>query len=176
MTLYDSPHSLYHELLFQSYDEFKKAISEHRWGQNNCLRLAIIACTNCYHFREHLKGYGYNFSVNFLQEKCEDYMIARDIANLTKHHEITRYTPHISSIHDIYEYLHEILYEDSKGQYSHHQVKVSVKLTTGEHKDVLLIITNLLNMWTEILFLQGILNKSIHFNNITGKFPAPWGA
>ncbi|MFM8295696.1 MAG: hypothetical protein ACKN9E_14270, partial [Microcystaceae cyanobacterium] len=74
MTLYDSPHSLYHELLLQSYDELKEAISAHEFGRNDCLRLATIVCTNCYHFREHLKGYGYNFSVNFLKEKCEDYM------------------------------------------------------------------------------------------------------
>lgn len=148
MTLYDSPHSLYHELLLQSYDELKKAISDHKFGRNDCLRLAIIACTNCYHFREHLKGYGYDLSVNFLKEKCEDYIIVRDITNLTKHHQITQYTPLISSINDIYEELHEILYEDRKGQYSHHQIKVRVKLITGKNIDVLSIITNVLNMWT----------------------------
>ncbi|MFM7190015.1 MAG: hypothetical protein ACKOX2_04230, partial [Microcystaceae cyanobacterium] len=154
----------------QSYDELKEAISAHEFGRNDCLRLATIVCTNCYHFREHLKGYGYNFSVNFLKEKCEDYMIVRDITNLAKHHQITQYTPLVSSINNIYEYLHAILYEDSIGPYYHYQVKVSVKLITGKDRDVLSIITNLLNMWTEILVSQDILNINIHFNYINKIF------
>ncbi|WP_144428742.1 hypothetical protein [Synechocystis sp. PCC 6714] len=171
MTLYDSAHSLYHELLLQSYDELKKAISGHTFGRNDCLRLATIVCSNCYHFREHLKeGYGYDFSIDYLRERCEDYILARDITNLTKHYKLTNYTPLISNPNDIYEYLHITLYEDAKGQYRHHQIKVSVKLTTGVKKDVLSIITNVLNMWTEILVSQGILNKSIYFNYINKIF------
>jgi hypothetical protein len=167
MTLYDSAHSLYHELLLQSYDELKKAISGHTFGRNDCLRLATIVCSNCYHFREHLKeGYGYDFSTDYLREKCEDYILARDITNLTKHYKLTRYTPLISSINDIYEHLHIILYEDDKGQYRHHQIKVSVKLITGVKKDVLSIIVNVLNMWNEILVSQGILKQSIYFHYI----------
>jgi hypothetical protein len=78
---------------------------------------------------------------------CPDFKLLRDVVNLSKHSKITKYKPKISDVNNIYEQIIYTCYEDKKGKYWNVEKSVFVKPDDGSERDLLEIITNVMNMW-----------------------------
>lgn len=83
-----------------------------------------------------------------------------DIVNAAKHGEINRPTPHgapyVKDANQIEEQTWIIEYEDAEGTYRHDEKVVTLKMCDGSERDVLEVLTNVINFWEEFNFSTGI--------------------
>jgi len=101
--------------------------------------------------------------------QCPDYDLLGDIVNAAKHRSLTRGTPQISNATQIEEQIVVTEYEDEHGPYRCVEKVVVVGLANGSARDVLEVLTNVMNFWQGYLHSIGVLANPRNY-------PVPHGA
>jgi len=148
----------YYEQLLPAYNEFVAEQRNNTAGQSKDIRLATSAAIALYHFREHIPEQYRKELKNYI-EQCLDYGILRDVVNSLKHSKLTKKHDYVSSADDIYELLIDVEYKDEQGPYRHIFKSVTIRLKDGSRRDMLEVLTNVLNMWGHELIKLGITKK-----------------
>jgi len=144
------------ENVLVTYQDYAKIRNSHKVGKSNDLKTALNVATILYHLHEHLPQ-DQNKKFQEYLTICPDYELLRDIVNLSKHKTITRYTPKISNLDNIYELVINTMYNDRKGEYWDTKKSVFIKLDDGSERDLFEVITNVLNMWLSEFEHLGII-------------------
>jgi hypothetical protein len=159
------------DTVLHNYCKYVKLRKSRKIGRRNDLTAAINISTILYHLREYLpedKAKS-DEEMGFI---CPDFEWLRDVVNLSKHSKITRYTPKISDVNNIYEQVISTCYEDKKGKYWNIEKSVFVKQDDGTERDLFEIITNVMNMWLIEFEHIGIIEQIKPFSAYSTKIPS----
>jgi hypothetical protein len=163
--MFDDLVSYYQENVVASFLIYRDTNNNGVAGKNRDLREALNATTALFHFREHLPRAPTRKAIERL---CSDYGLLADVANVSKHKSIDKETshgaPYVSKATDLVETIDDIEYEDEIGTYRYVQKNVLVKLKKGSNRNLLEVLTNVINFWERYLHNLGILNEARTFN------------
>jgi hypothetical protein len=161
--MFDDLKAQFFEGIIEPYQEYVRVRNTSESGLNKDLRNAIDVATALYHFREHFPQQQQK-TRSQLAQICPDYDLLGDVVNASKHGNLTRGTPQITSAQDIYEEVRITQYEDQQGEYWGSAKDVVVELQDGSHRDLYTIITNVVNMWIDELHGIGIISDNQKFS------------
>ena len=100
---------------------------------------------------------------------CSDYDLVGDIANVSKHAELSRGAPKVSHAQSVCEIIVLTEFSDDKGIFTDARKLVTVKLDDGTERDVFDILTNVINFWGQQLALWGVLKDYNLFPSQLGR-------
>lgn len=145
------------EYVLPSYQEFIEHRSSNEWGENQLLRKGINTAIALFHLREQIPA-NIRPTKNALKSQYQAYGLIADIANVAKHHVITKDNPRISNASQIFEEMVITMFADEQGQYFSPQLEVFVKLDDGTEIKLINILYNVMCMWRDVLDSLGIIN------------------
>jgi len=164
--MFDDLTAYYHENVAAAFIEYRETSSDGVAGRSRDLRSAMEAATALYHLREHLQKAD-GLSRAEAERRCPDYALLGDIVNAAKHKTISSSTPHgspfITDAASVTEKLLMIEYSDADGAYRCVQKSVIAVLADGTERNLLEILTNVINFWETYLHSLGVLSKARTF-------------
>ncbi len=164
--MFDDLAAYYHENVVAAFIAYRETSKDGVAGRSRDLREAIIAATALFHLREHLPKSGAP-SRTEVERLCPDYALLGDVVNAAKHKFISQNTPHgaplVSDAERLSETLLVIEYEDAAGAYRCTQKTVVAKLADGTERNLLEVLTNVMNFWEVHLHSLGVLSKQRTF-------------
>lgn len=160
--MYEKLHTYFHDHVLKAYGDFFDAQNKKSAGQSSDLIVANHAATALYHFREHFPD-SIRKSWKQLEQICPDYRLIGNVANASKHDELTRHEPLIKNADSVFEVLISTVYKDEQGEYMNGEKAVFVQLLDGTERNVLEVATNVMNMWCDELHACGVLKNKKHF-------------
>lgn len=164
--MFDDLAAYYHENVVAAFITYRETSKDGLVGRSRDLREAIVAASALFHVREHLPESG-SPSRAEVERQCPDYALLGDVVNAAKHRSITQNTPHgaplVSDAEKLIEKLLFIEYEDAEGVYRCTQKAVVATLTDGTERNLLEVLTNVLNFWEGYLHGLGVLSKQRTF-------------
>jgi hypothetical protein len=157
--MFDDLAAYYHENVVSSFVAYRDVSNDGVAGRSRDLRNALVAATALFHLREHLPVGGPSRAD--VERRCPDYALLGDLVNAAKHKSLTAKTPHgaplVNDATDLVEQLAFIEYEDSAGTYRYVQKNVVVKLADGTERNLLEVLTNVVNFWEQHMLSVGVL-------------------
>lgn len=160
--MFDDFIAYYNENVVDSYVAYRELSKDGTAGRSRDLRQALVAATALFHVREHLPA-PHSPSRADIESLCPDYALLGDLVNATKHAAITSATPHgaplVARASDLREHVTLIEYSDEAGSYSFAQKEVIAFLSDGSERNVLDVLTNVLNFWEKWLHGIGLLSE-----------------
>lgn len=164
--MFDDLAAYYHENVVAAFVAYRDTSKDGVAGQSRDLREAIVAATALFHLREHLPNPG-ALSRAEVERQCDDYALLGDVVNAAKHKSISQSTPHgaplVNAAEKLTERLLVIEYEDTQGDYRCTQKAVVATLADGTERNLLEVLTNVLNYWECHLHSLGVLTKQRTF-------------
>lgn len=160
----------FHEQVVETYVDFRKRQQNAVAGRSRDRRFGVAASQALFHFREHFP-YKWLLSRSEVERRCVAYGILGDVANASKHGEISGSTPHgaplVSSFREIQEEIWVVQYEDSQGPYNYVHKVVTITLANGTQRNLLDVLTQVLNFWESYLQSLGLLAAARPFQSGT---------
>jgi hypothetical protein len=160
--VFDDLAAYYHENVVAAFIAYCETSKDGVAGRSRDLREAVIAATALFHLREHLPKAGAPSRAE-VERRCPDYALLGDVVNAAKHKSISQNTPHgaplVSNAEKLMETVLVIEYEDAEGVYRCTQKSVVAKLTDGSKRDLLEVLTNVINFWEAHLHTLGVLSS-----------------
>jgi hypothetical protein len=169
--MFDDLEVLFHHDVLTAYVEFRDSLRSDTAGLSKDLRLGVNAARALFHFGEHFPV-THRPQRSALLSLCPDFALAGDIINATKHGRLTRGNPQVASATDLEEAIAITEYEDEAGPYRHAEKVVLVRLKDGTTRQVLEILTNVVNMWIDELHRQGLAMAVSNFTLPPHQVPA----
>jgi hypothetical protein len=164
--MFDDLAAYYHENVVAAFIAYRETSKDGVAGRSRDLREAIIAATALFHLREHLPKPG-ALSRKEVERLCPDYALLGDVVNAAKHKSISQNTPHgaplVTDAERLTEKLLVIEYEDAEGVYRCTQKAVVAKLADGTERNLLDVLTNVMNFWEGRLHSLGVLSTQRTF-------------
>ena len=164
--MFDDLAAYYHENVVAAFIAYRDTSKDGTVGRSRDLREALVAATALFHLREHLPNPG-ALSRSEVEKQCADYALLGDVVNAAKHKSITQNTPHgaplLSTADRLAERLLMIEYEDAHGAYRCTQKAVVALLENGTERNLLEVLTNVINYWEGHLHTLGVLSKQRTF-------------
>lgn len=164
--MFDDLAAYYHENVVAAFIAYRETSKDGVAGRSRDLREAIVAATALFHLCEHLPKPGAP-SRTEVERRCADYALLGDIVNAAKHKSISQNTPHgaplVTDAEMLTERLLVIEYEDAEGAYRCTQKAVVAKLADGTERNLLEVLTNVMNFWEGHLHTIGILSTQRTF-------------
>lgn len=164
--MFDDLISYYHESVVASFISFREIHKEHVSGGSRDLRESLDAATALFHFREHFPGAN-KLSRTEVEQLCIDYGLLGDVVNSAKHRILTGGTPHGAPLVNDASMIKEIMviieYSDDIGTYTHMVKTINLTLTDGSQRDLLEVLTNVINFWEQHLVSLGLLSEARTF-------------
>ncbi len=164
--MFDDLAAYYHENVVAAFAAYRDTSKDGVAGQSRDLREAIVAATALFHLREHLPSPG-ALSRAEVERQCPDYALLGDIVNAAKHKSISQGTPHgaplVNAAEKLTERLLVIEYEDAQGDYRCTQKAVFATLADGTERNLLEVLTSVMNFWENHLHGLGVLSKQRTF-------------
>lgn len=164
--MFDDLAAYYHENVVAAFIAYRNTSKDEVAGSSRDLREALVAATALFHLREHLPKPGV-LSRTEVERMCSDYALLGDVVNAAKHKSATKKTPHgaplVSDAENLMERLLIIEYEDTDGVYRCMQKTVVVTLTDGTERNLLEVLTNVMNFWEGHLHGLGVLSRKRTF-------------
>jgi hypothetical protein len=152
--MFDDLAAYYQENVVSSFVEYRDVCNNGVAGQSRDLRSALNAASALFHLREHLVGIPPSRAS--IERLCPDYALLGDVVNASKHKSLNGNTPHgtplVTNARDLVEQIEIIEYEDDLGTYDYVQKTVLVKLSDGSERNLLEILTSVINFWEQYLF------------------------
>jgi hypothetical protein len=165
--MFDDVSAYFHENVVQAYDDYLATRASGVAGRSVDVRDAVIAAGALFHFREFLPSPLKPTRAD-VEKACPDYALLGDIANASKHHALTSGTPHgaplITTAGQVSEQVVVTQYEDAEGQYQCAEKIVRVALNDGSVRDVLGVLSNVMNYWNGFLRANNIAASSRSFS------------
>jgi hypothetical protein len=160
--MFDDLAAYYHENVVASYIAYRDLSSSGVAGCSRDLREALTAANALFHFREHLPDVAP--TRRHIEQLCPDYALLGDVANASKHKSLTGNTPHgaplVNDAGSLYERILLIEYEDDDGVYKYTAKTVVVNLIDGTERNLLEVLTKVINFWEQHLTLLGTLSEA----------------
>lgn len=160
--MFDDFNAFYSENVIDTYIAYRDTSFNGVAGRSRDLREAIVAANALFHVREHLPA-AYAMTRASVEGLCPDYALLGDLVNAAKHASITNGTPHgkplVAHASDLQEQILLIEYEDALGVYRFPQKQVQIALTNGTERNLLDVLTNVLNFWEASLAAVGVLQS-----------------
>jgi len=157
--MFDDIAAYYHENVVASFVAYRDISKDGVAGRSRDLREALVAATALFHLREHLPVGAP--SRGEVERLCPDYALLGDVVNATKHKSLTGNTPHgaplVTDATNLAEQLVFIEYEDAAGTYRYVQKTVVVKLSDGTERNLLEVLTNVINFWEQHMVSLSVL-------------------
>lgn len=158
--MFDDLAAYYHEDVVSAFVDYRDTSKDGIAGRSRDLRGALIAATALFHLREHLPKTGAPSRAD-VERLCPDYALLGDVVNAAKHKSLTNKTPHgapfVNDATNLGEQLVFIEYEDVAGTYRYVQKTVVVKLADGSERNLLEVLTNVINFWEQHMLSLGVL-------------------
>lgn len=168
--MFDDLTAYYHENVVSSFIEYRDICNDGVAGRSRDLRAALNAASALFHLREHLPTG--SLSRADVERLCPDYALLGDVVNASKHKALNGKTPHgaplVTDAENLGEQLVLIEYEDDAGAYRYVQKTVVVKITDGSERNLLEIITNVINFWEGHMLTLDVLSKARAFTHDAG--------
>jgi hypothetical protein len=145
-------------------------------GMRRDLRAALEAAKVLYHLREQIPPpYTKTGRSDWrdVARQCPDYGLLGDVADTAKHGRLDDQTRSICNAHQIEERITVTEYEDVEGIYRHVDKAVWLNLTNGTAKDLLQVLTNVINFWQVELHSLGLIPNLPPYPNATRPQPLP---
>ena len=163
--MFDDLAAYYYENVVLSYVAYREISKDGLAGKSRDLREALSASNALFHLREHLPPGG--LSRRQVESHCFDYALLGDVVNASKHKTLTSSTPHgdplVNDAKSLNEQVLFIEYEDDAGMYRYSAKTVVVKLKNGEERNLLEVLTNVINFWEQHLTSLGVLDEARNF-------------
>ncbi|MEZ0608131.1 hypothetical protein ACAW74_06435 [Fibrella sp. WM1] len=151
----------------QSYLSYLSIKKNMHMGDSTDLRKAMECATPMYHFGEHLADYlSKDFNKEFNEEikrDCSDYSLLKDVVNVHKHRKINRGKISLSNINQVQEVLCIIEFKDFIGKYTEAEKMILLTLDDGRERDLLEVLTNVINNYYTLMVKYKILKEPKHF-------------
>ncbi len=151
-----------------SFQNYAKVQQTKVFGTGEDINTGLHAATLLYHFGEHYAKYKKeHFKKDVkprLIKKCSDYQILGNIVDASKHYEIDRNNPVVTSASSIKEMIRVIEYEDNDGEYRVLEKNISILSNNNENLYLIDLMVNVINMWFSILYSENIIP---HFKKYT---------
>jgi len=164
--MFDDLAAYYHENVVAAFIAYRETSKDGVAGRSRDLREAIIAATALFHLREHLPKPGAP-SRTEVERLCPHYALLGDVVNAAKHKSISQNTPHgaplVTDAEKLTEKLLVIEYEDAEGAYRCTQKTVVAMLADGTERNLLEVLTNVMNFWEGHLHSLGVLSTQRTF-------------
>lgn len=165
--MFDDLVAYYHENVVASYVEYRDVCSNGVAGRSRDLRYALAAASALFHLREHLSDAP--LSRADVERLCPDYALLGDVVNASKHKTINGSTPHgaplVTTAESLVERTALIEYEDDAGVYRFAQKMVMARLSDGSERNLLEILTTVINFWEEHMRAAGVLSEARTFTH-----------
>lgn len=173
--MFENERKYFLENIIPAFEDFLNFRGQNEWGENQLLRLGLIAAESLFDFREHLST-----DIQLTRPEVEalnsDYKIVADIVNAKKHKTIDRNNPIVTNAEQIYEMLVFTFFKDEQGEYLYPQLDVFVKLNNGQELLLLPLFDSVIHMWERKLIEWGIVKKirlpEINLNTIKTRVEA----
>lgn len=150
----------FHEQVVEAYVDFRDRQRNAVAGRSRDRRLGVAASQALFHFREHFPG-KWLLSRSEVERRCAAYGVLGDVANASKHGAISGSTAHgaplVSTFGEIREEIWVVQYEDARGPYHHVRKVVTVTLADGTQRNLLDVLTDVLNFWETYLHSLGLV-------------------
>lgn len=160
--MFDDLTAYYHENVVASYAAYRDLNKDGIAGRSRDLRVALTAASALFHFREHLPNVAPTRGQ--IEKLCPDYALLGDVVNASKHKSLTGNTPHGAPLVNDAESLSErillIDYEDEEGVYKYTAKTVIVNLIDGSERNLLEVLTNVINFWEQHLTSLGTISEA----------------
>lgn len=170
--MFDDLATYYHDNVLTEFVDYQDAAMDTKAGRSRDLRLALVAAAALFHLREHLATPGAP-SRSDVEQRCPDYGLLGDVVNAAKHKTISQQTPHgaplVNQATNIEERKLLIEYADAIGTYRHSAKTVVVTQADGVERNLLEVMTNVINHWETHLHALGVIPSARAF---TFKDPA----
>ena len=164
--MFDDLTAYYHENVVASYAAYRDLNKDGVAGRSRDLREALTAANALFHFREHLPNVAPTRKQ--IEQLCPDYALLGDVVNASKHKSLTGNTPHgvplVNNAENLGERILLIEYEDEEGVYRYSAKTVVVNLIDGTERNILEILTNVINFWEQHLTSLGTISEARVFN------------
>ena len=152
--MFDDLGALFMNNVIAAYDEYVVKRDAKKSGRDQHLRAAVELATALFHFREQLP-IQLAQSQSDVETACPDYRLIADVANATKHAQLTRQPPQrallITSADKVQELVAITLFEDPEGTYSDAQTVIIANCSNGTIHNLDLALTSVLNFWSGLL-------------------------
>lgn len=166
--MFDDLAAYYHENVVSAYIDYLDISEDGTAGRSRDLRGALVAATALFHLREHLPKKG-RPTRSDIEKGCPDFAVLGDVVNAAKHKSITKQTPHgapfVAETTQIGEQIVITEYQDGSGTYRYTEKIVIVKLSDGSERNLIDILTNVINYWELHLYSIGILSSARTFTH-----------
>ncbi|MCB8749039.1 hypothetical protein LHU53_19300 [Rhodoferax sp. U2-2l] len=164
--MFDELATYYHDNVVEAFVAYRDTSRDGLAGRGRDLREAIVAASALFHLREHLPNV-IALSRLKAEKLCTDYALLGDIVNAAKHKSITQPTPHgaplVNNVGKLKELLLNIEYEDTEGVYRCTKKTVVATLVDGTERNLLEVLTNVMNFWESHLYRLGVFSKQRTF-------------
>jgi hypothetical protein len=149
--------NFYHRVK-EPYEAYLAIKNKPESGRRRDIRAATEAATALYHLREQLPP-EHQHSWSRYAQMCSDYGLLRDVVDTTKHGRLVDQTRAICNPGQIEEFIVVTEYEDESGPYKHADKSVRLNLTDGSIRDLLDVLTAVMNFWQDELHALGLINR-----------------
>jgi len=163
--MFDDLTAYYHENVVSSYIAYREISKDGVAGRSRDLREALTAANALFHLREHLPAGAP--SRGQVEQLCPDYALLGDVVNASKHKSLTGNTPHgaplVNDAASLSEQILQIEYEDGDGIYRYTAKTVVVDLIDRTERNLLEVLSNVINFWEQHLTSIGVLSEARTF-------------
>jgi hypothetical protein len=171
-TVGDNLETYFHHRIKAAYDRYQQERNSGKTGTRKDLMAATEAAKALYHLREHIPP-PYAKSWQDVAHACPDYALVRDVTDADKHHHLRDQTRAVSNASQIEERIVITEYRDDDGPYRNAEKRILIKVTNGGERDLLDVLTNVINYWMDELRALGHLSKLPHYEVPTRPEPLP---
>lgn len=142
------------------YQEFRQSILSRELGNKSDKRLALTAAIQLHHLREQLPQ-EVSFPFDEISEFVPELELLAAVANAAKHRTLvnSRWKRLIHGLDSVNQYMVICIFEDEHGTYYHAVKAVLVSMVDGSRKDLLYVLTTVMNMWLQILPQLGLIEE-----------------
>lgn len=161
--MFDDTRAYFQENIVESFVAYRTIRDDGKYGKSHDLRAALTSAIALYHFREHLPD-SIMKSRSEIAASCASYDLLGNIADASKHKKLTQGQPQFTTAENLYEQVVITRYEDASGEYFDAEKLVVVKLPDGTERDVLELLTDVINFWGTVLVNAAILDSFRQFD------------
>ncbi len=155
--MFDDVASIFYNSVIPAYEDYVAHRDGSSAGRDRHLRSAVETATALFHFREHLPAHQ-RMSRAQVETECPDFQLIADVANATKHGQLTKGAPIVKSAEDVRECVIITTYNDAEGEYSDARTVVEAQCVDGSTRNLDLALASVLNFWGNKLKIWGIAN------------------
>jgi hypothetical protein len=153
------------------YEDYLAVTKSGRTGRRWDITAATNAAKVLYHLREQFLPPRKEWQD--IARQCPDFALLRDVADADKHHRLRDQTRAICNSNQIEERIISTEYGDERGAYRHAEKSVVLKLTNGPERNLLDVLTNVVNYWLDELHSLGLIEAMPHYSLPSRPQPIP---